>query len=229
VKKSQEFGVVETTFKLTMGMLSELPTNGPTDPIKYYKRPFIGKLYLNRINRSLRLLTNEPVGRVLEVGYGAGAVQLALADGVGELHGIDLDADPSVLARFLLARNMRSRLVRGNVYDLPYTSDYFDLVVCFSVFEHLQDYRRALSEVHRVLRPGGKFLLGMPSVNKVMEAAFFAIGFKGINDLHITRPAEVARDFAEIGFRCTKDSPLDFPLRAPLGVRLYYNWLLEKP
>ena len=44
--------------------------------------------------------------------------------------------------------------------------------MCFSVFEHLDRYEKALSEVARVLRPGGYFLLGMPAVNKMMEMGF---------------------------------------------------------
>jgi hypothetical protein len=69
----------------------------------------------------------------------------------------------------------------------------------------------------------------MPSVNKLMEAGFLAIGFKGINDHHVTTPQEVASSFESVGFRLSKARYLDFPADAPLGVRLYYNWLLEKP
>ncbi len=217
------------SFELTPDMLTGLPQSGPTDPLKYYLHPIVGKIYLERINRGLRMLPTRRYARTLEVGYGAGAVLLALADGVEELHGIDLDADPDVLNQFFSGRNCRAKLQRGNVYDLPYESNYFDLVVSFSVFEHLQDYQHALGEVYRVLQPKGLFLLGMPSVNKLMEAGFYAIGHKGINELHITRPDEVAVGFKEIGFQCVKDRTLDFPFRAPLGLRLYYNWLLEKP
>lgn len=217
------------SFELTPNMLTGLPQSGPTDPLKYYMHPFVGKIYLERINRGLRMLPAKRYARTLEVGYGAGAVLLALARGVEELHGIDLDADPGILTRFFSERSCHAQLQRGDVCALPYESNYFDLVVSFSVFEHLQDYRIALAEVYRVLKPKGLFLLGMPSVNKLMEAGFLAIGHKGINDVHITRPADVAGGFGAIGFQRVKDSTLDFPFRVPLGLRLYYNWLLEKP
>lgn len=216
-------------FELTLDMLEGLPQTGLTDPIEYYRRPLIGWLYLERINRGLRLLPQQRFGRALEVGYGAGALLMAMKDGVEELHGIDLDADPIPLTEFFHSRNCRPDLRQGSVYALPYEQDFFDLVLSFSVFEHLREYRRALGEVYRVLRPGGLFLLGMPSVNKLMEAGFFAIRFKGINDLHITRPADVARCFQAIGFRELKKGALDFPAPRPLGIRLYRIWLLEKP
>jgi ubiquinone/menaquinone biosynthesis C-methylase UbiE len=216
-------------FELTPRMLAGLPKNGPTDPIEYYRRPLIGRIFRERINRGLRLLPQRRFARALEVGYGAGAVQLALADGVEELHGIDLDAD-AVLVTELLAQQRKSASLRqGSVYELPYDSASFDLCVSFSEFEHLHEYRRALAEVARVLKPGGLFLLGMPAVNKLMEAGFLAIGFKGINDHHVTTPRDVIRAAPEAGFRVANESYLDLPLKRPFGARVYYDWLLEKP
>jgi ubiquinone/menaquinone biosynthesis C-methylase UbiE len=210
-------------------MLQGIPQNGPTDPIEYYKRPLIGRLFRERINRGLRMLPDKRYARALEVGYGAGVLQLALAPSVDQLHGIDLDADPESVTRLLDARGCKSQLVRGSVYELPYPDAHFDLVVSFSVFEHLKEYPRALREVFRVLAPGGLFLLGMPSVNKLMEAGFHAIGFGDINDVHITTPAQVARAWPDANFQLVKSSFLDFPPGLPLSLRLYHTWLLEKP
>jgi len=216
------------TYAITPSMLESLPRNGLTDPIEYYRRPLVGKLYRERINRGLRLLERQRFQRALEVGYGAGAVQLALAPGVDELHGIDLDADPEPVLDLLGSRGVSTKLVQGSVLELPYESGFFDLVVCFSVFEHLHEYEQALREVHRVLKPGGQFLLGMPAVNKLMEAGFFAIGFKGIDDHHVTTPQQVSRRFERVGFRVVCEHHLDLPLRRPLGVRVYYDWLLTR-
>ena len=217
------------SFELAPHMLNGLPVSGPTDPLKYYRHPLVGSTYRERINRGLRMLPSIRYKRSLEVGYGAGAVLLALADGVDELHGIDLDADPEILNHYLRGRHFDAQLKQGTVYELPYEPDYFDLVVSFSVFEHLRDYQLALREVYRVLKPNGYFLLGMPSVNKVMEAGFLAIGYKGINDFHITKPQDVAKEFASTGLQCVKEDMLDFPLPSPFGIRLYHNWLLQKP
>lgn len=216
-------------FQLTQNMLDGLPRNGPTDPIEYYRRPWVGWLFRERINRGLRLLPTKRFSRALEVGYGAGAVQLALAEGVSELHGIDLDADAKQVTQLLLHRQCRPLLRQGNVLALPYDDRFFDLVVSFSVFEHLEAYDRALSEVVRVLSPGGMFLLGMPAVNKLMEAGFYAIGFRGINDHHVTTPQQVAAKAKELGLRIVGHHPLDFPASRPLGLRLYYNWLFQAP
>ena len=215
--------------ELTRSALDGIPKNGPTDPIEYYKRPLIGRVFRERINRGLRLLPARRFPRALELGYGAGAVLLSLAEGVDELHGLDLDADPEPVRQILRARGRQAELRQGSVYELPYADDSFDLVVSFSMFEHLHEYRKGLSEVTRVLRPGGLFLLGMPAVNKLMEAAFLAIGFKGINDHHVTTPRQVEQAFEMAGLLRLRSAVLDLPFRAPLGLRVYYDWLLEKP
>jgi SAM-dependent methyltransferase len=211
--------------ELTSALIAGLPKTGATDPIEYYRRPLVGWLYRKRINIGLELLPNRRFARALEIGYGAGAVLLALASDVDQLSGIDLDADPAAVAPLLETRGKRVDLRKASVYELPYGEGTFDLVVSFSVFEHLSEYERALGEVARVLAPGGLFLLGMPSVNRMMEVGFRAIGFRGIEDHHVTTPRAVSRAFGAAGLRPLRRRGLDLPVR-PL--RVYHTWLLEK-
>ena len=211
--------------ELTLAMLSGLPQNGPTDPIEYYRRPLVGRLFRERINMGLRMLGDAHVDRMLEVGYGAGALLLALAPLARELHGIDLDADPVPVRRILAERHHSAELTRGSVYELPYPDAHFDVVVCFSVFEHLHEFGRGLREVARVLAPGGRFLLGMPAVNRLMEYGFRSIGFKNIEDHHVTTPQSVAREFGRAGFAIEKKRYLGLQIS---GLALYYTWLLRK-
>lgn len=209
--------------RLDVQMLRELPKTGPTDPIEYYRRPLVGALFRRRIDLGLAMLGDRRFGSALEIGYGAGAVLSALAPVTDELHGIDLDADADAIRARLSGRRVTASLVRGSVYELPYPDAKFDLVACFSVFEHLHEYPKGLAEVARVLRPGGLFLLGMPAVNRFMELSFRVIGFKGIEDHHVTTPRQVASRFGDAGFAVRGTRPLAVP-----GLRLYYNWLLEK-
>jgi SAM-dependent methyltransferase len=228
--RSYESGVLKVKMEnaadlqLNQSLLKDLVPNGPTDPIAYYRRPLIGRFYRERINLGLRMIADRRYAKALEIGYGSGAVLLAIAASVDELHGIDLDADPA-LAQALLGSNGRTAtLIQGSVYELPYETEEFDLVLSFSVFEHLHQYEQGLREVARVLKPGGRFLLGMPAVNKMMEVGFLAIGFKGINDHHVTTPRAVASAFDRTGLRVVQHARLHL---IP-GLALYYDWLLEK-
>jgi SAM-dependent methyltransferase len=210
--------------QLTTTLLEGLVPNGPTDPIAYYKRPLIGRFFRERINLGLRMIADRRYAKALEVGYGAGAVLRAIAPSVDKLYGIDLDADPAVAQAWLGSHGRTARLIKASVYELPYETAEFDLALSFSVFEHLHQYEQGLREVARVLKPGGRFLLGMPAVNTMMELGFRAIGFKGINERHITTPRAVASAFDRTGLRITQHARL----RLLPGLPLYFNWLLEK-
>lgn len=48
-------------------MLEDLPKSGPTDPIEYYRRPLVGRLFRKRINIGLELLGDRRFRRGLEV------------------------------------------------------------------------------------------------------------------------------------------------------------------
>src|SRR5437588_12752901 len=117
-------------------------TTGATDPIRYYTRPGIGWLFRRRIEMGLEMIPPMPPGaRALEVGYAAGVVLYNLAPRVSELHGLDLDTEPVPAEQRLRALGVQARLVKGSVLDMRdvYSDEFFDLVVCFSVMEHLAE------------------------------------------------------------------------------------------
>jgi 2-polyprenyl-3-methyl-5-hydroxy-6-metoxy-1,4-benzoquinol methylase len=181
---------------MSLALPTGLPshTTGATDPIRYYRRPGIGWVFRRRIEMGLEMIPPLPSGaRALEVGYAAGVVLYNLAPRVAELYGIDLDTDPSTVVPRLAALGVSADLARGSVLDMRslYKDNFFDLIVCFSVMEHIAESTRALDEMRRVLKPGGVLIVGMPAVNQFMEMAFCSIGFKGIEDHHITTPTRV--------------------------------------
>jgi ubiquinone/menaquinone biosynthesis C-methylase UbiE len=212
---------------ITLELIDGVEQNGPTDPINYYRRPLVGALFRRRINLGLQLLPERRFRRTLEVGYGSGGVLLTLGKGTDELHGIDLDANPDAVQQMLIRRHCPATLVQGSIYELPYPDRHFDLVVCFSVFEHLHHYQKALAEVHRVLDRDGLFLLGMPAVTKWMEYLFHAIGHSTINDIHITSPRMIMDAIGTSGFTIDAYRPLRLP-PGPVGLRLYHNWVFKK-
>lgn len=97
---------------------------------------------------------------VLEVGPGPGLTTDLLRKRVPKLTAIEIDDDlASKLDGRLLGTNVE--VVHGDATEMPLTDDRFSAAVCFTMLHHvpskeLQD--RVLSEVHRVLRPGGVFV-----------------------------------------------------------------------
>ncbi len=98
--------------------------------------------------------------RVLDLGSGFGCnlfTLQALADRVvgAELEPLYLQLTP-LLARIAGVDAPPVVCARGE--SLPFRAGLFDLVVCFGAFQFM-DFDRALPEVHRVLRPGGRFIV----------------------------------------------------------------------
>ena len=54
-------------------------------------------------------------------------------------------------------------VVRADATSLPLAEESLDLVVAFDVLEHILDHDAAVADVHRVLRPGGTFLVAVPA------------------------------------------------------------------
>lgn len=52
--------------------------------------------------------------------------------------------------------------VKADICNLPFDSDSFDIVLCNHVLEHIPDHRKALSELYRVMKPGGWGIFQVP-------------------------------------------------------------------
>lgn len=106
-----------------------------------------------------RVLPHVAGPRVLEVSFGTGDL-LARYAGRVEAHGVDFNRRMVETARRNLSRaSVGAALVQANVERLPYRDGCFDCLVNTMAFSGYPDGRRALAEMHRVLRPGGKLVL----------------------------------------------------------------------
>jgi MPBQ/MSBQ methyltransferase len=95
--------------------------------------------------------------RALDAGCGTG-FQTAILDEMGyAAHGLDLSRE---LLRAARGRLGRGPLVQGDVQTLPYRDGTFTAVTCCgSALSYVDDARRALAEIARVLRPDGRLLV----------------------------------------------------------------------
>ena len=97
--------------------------------------------------------------RILDFGCGPGTISVGLARAVepGEMHGIDMEESQIALARASAEAGGHANATFhvGDVTDLPFEDDYFDAAHCHAVLMHVPDTQAALSEVKRVLKPGG--------------------------------------------------------------------------
>jgi SAM-dependent methyltransferase len=96
--------------------------------------------------------------RILDVGCGTGANLLMLSE-YGDAEGVDISTDALAFCR---ERGLDQVKV-GAGEELPYDDATFDLVTALDVVEHMDDDLAGLREMRRVLRPGGRVLLFVPT------------------------------------------------------------------
>jgi SAM-dependent methyltransferase len=101
----------------------------------------------------------SPGARVLDVGCGTGEIEIRLAARFPEATflGVDVEATHLERARAACARfGERVRFATDDALALSFEPDRFDLVICRHVLQAVPDAPRALQEMARVTRPGGR-------------------------------------------------------------------------
>ena len=118
-------------------------------------------------------LAMQPPGRVLEAGCGL-ARWVAFLDSQGfEAYGIDYS---TVAIERSLSLWPGLRLVQGDFRHLPFDDGFFDGIVSFGAIEHdINGPQAALTEMYRVLRPGGTMFCTVPCMNYVRRCGVMAL------------------------------------------------------
>jgi SAM-dependent methyltransferase len=110
----------------------------------------IGPVHFQALEQELAPVAAHLQGHLLDAGCGTRDIRAFLEGrGVTELTRYDLDStDPDV--------------VRGPLERMPFDDDSFDAALCNAVLEHVVDADRAMSELARVVRPGGHIVVAVP-------------------------------------------------------------------
>lgn len=107
-----------------------------------------------------RLLDLPPDGRCLEIGCGRGVGLGLIAQRFqpARVDGLDVDPEMIRLARARAGRNSaKGVLMTADAQELPYRRETLDAVFNFGIIHHLENWRRGIEEIARVLIPGGRF------------------------------------------------------------------------
>jgi 2-polyprenyl-6-hydroxyphenyl methylase/3-demethylubiquinone-9 3-methyltransferase len=146
---------------------------------------------------------------VLDLGCGGGFMAAALTERGATVTGVDPSEAAIAAARRHAETNhlyIDYRVARGE--RLPFADGSFDIVVCVDVLEHIEDRRRVLSEIRRVLRPQGWFLFDTINRNPFASFVMVTLGERVIRLLPsgthdpamFIRPSELRRELETAGF-----------------------------
>lgn len=113
------------------------------------------------LNRIAELVATDSAPYVLDAGCGAGHTAIKVAPHSGQVVAFDLSAQMLAQVESLAAErgltNVQTR--QGDVENLPFEDATFDIVTSRLSAHHWPNPGRALSEIARVLKPGGRFIL----------------------------------------------------------------------
>ena len=171
----------------------------------------------------MELLDPAPSMTVLDVATGAGHTAVRIAPRVAGVVAVDLAADmierTRELARERGVTNLAARVM--DVENLEFADGRFDAVTCRIAPHHFTDIASALGEIHRVIRPGGRFVLedSCVPVDPLLDAY--------LNDVERLRDPTHLRSFSEPEWRAMLEA-VGFTVAAVTQVRKLHvieDWL----
>jgi len=159
---------------------------------------------------------------VLEVACGTGLVALKVAERVSKVSGIDISAPMIDEAK----KKMREKGVDNvefymeDAYSLRFGNDAFDKVICNNALQNMKYPQKALAEIKRVIKPGGRFIsatvgFGEAPIYKMLFTIFKPfIKLPVFHKLNLEETADMIRDsgFSILSKEILKDHQDRLPL-----------------
>jgi SAM-dependent methyltransferase len=125
-------------------------------PASFFEEPI--RLLRTRLERNGISMYRIAGQRVLDAGCGGGRYTVAWRQlGAADAVGVDFSATgiDSAIGRVRAAGIDNVQFERGDVLDLPFTRDEFDIVFSNGVLHHTENWQQGINELVRVLKPGG--------------------------------------------------------------------------
>jgi 2-polyprenyl-3-methyl-5-hydroxy-6-metoxy-1,4-benzoquinol methylase len=127
-----------------------------------YKNKVVGIISRGRVDKLLKEMGNLKGKKVLDVGCEAGYVSLRLNSKGANVYSFDICK--SALIDFKKKKNSEKvNIFMAAAQKIPFKNNLFDYVICTEVIEHMPMLDLSISEMKRVLKPGGTVLITFPN------------------------------------------------------------------
>ena len=138
---------------------------------------------------------------ILDAGCGEGITLEKLVKLFPKANVVGIDTEPENLR---ICRRHQLPAQEGSLYALPFDDASFDTILFLEVIEHLDTPEKALSEIFRVLRPGGRIIVIFPNDSAFMLArlamGMFREAFYNPGHVRQWTPRQIRRSLKASGF-----------------------------
>lgn len=123
--------------------------------LEFFKRVWSSSLL--QYEKRIKAINFTELNHVLDAGFGMGQWLVKLGELNKRVSGIEYSADRVNAVQLIIDKSNLSNIeiLQGSIESLPYNENTFDAVFCYGVI-FITDYRKAIKEFTRVLKPGGK-------------------------------------------------------------------------
>jgi ubiquinone/menaquinone biosynthesis C-methylase UbiE len=140
----------------------EISYESPKGVIGFFYRKFI-RFEINRYQISYELLPSSGE-KLLDIGCGGGDFIFMVRNKFRECYGVDVSAQRIEKAKELPDQEKFHFFECDVDEGLCFPDNFFDAVTCIAVLEHVFNPPNLVKEIHRVLKPGGIFLVQVPNI-----------------------------------------------------------------
>ncbi len=156
--------------KLIIPDINLLAKTGAVDYYYWnYKFP-IKYIQLYRFKRIVQLLGNKKYNTLLEAGTGSGIFMPELATHCNSIYACDIHTNFAHIPQLCKHYGINEYDVSTqSIESTNYADEQFDAVVAVSVLEFVPDVQKALTEIKRILKPGGVFITICPMESKLLD------------------------------------------------------------
>lgn len=168
-----------------------------------YDSSFDGRFVKVMYQPLLEEIEKEEGGKLLDVGCGNGNILYRLVNGRRELYGIDLSKNMVEESRKRLKGD--ADIKAADAEHIPYNDDTFDILICNASFHHYPHPQKVLMEMKRVLKNGGKLLIGEEYMIQPFRALMnFSFHFSNSGDFRIYDKHELVKMLKVNGFEISE-------------------------
>lgn len=144
----------------------------------------------------LKLLQVKSDQHILELGCGEAVLAGEIVGRATNVFFTGIDYSPEMIgmAKLRWANEPEITLLQGEIAAMPFADNTFDEVFAINVVYFWDELAKELSEIKRVLKPGGRLLLGYRPKGKMQQIPFTARQF------NLYEPAELEKTLCAVGF-----------------------------